>query len=507
MQGAYRGGFSFTPKVALMLLAGYYLLHVVVRTLVSDSLHLDEAEQLIVTQEWRWGYGSQPPLYNWIQMLVFSLFGPSVLSLALLKNLLLFGIAGLTFLSAREVFQDPSEATDAMLSLLFVPGLVWESQRDQTHLVLATLLSAATFFLFLRLARLRQTWLFLACGVVAGLGVLAKYNFALVLVAVTLAAASIREIRGALNPRGALLFLCGFLLVTAAHFWWMAHHRDLVLAQSQSFGQKMDSPGVAAVLGLGQVLLRIVEYGAAPVLVFAGYWLVKDRREVGPVANPAGLQLLRRTVMIGLGLVLVIAMVFQVTRLKARWLQPLLIVLPILLVAAARPHLTAAGRWRLAVSACCVMLVVPVLLYGRVLAAGLTGKTTSLNHPYSAWAGQLREAGFTNGNILAYDKTLAGNLKLQFPASRVVLPEFTDVALLTNAPVLIVWKPAESETARAEAMQFAERMHLTGLTALPLGRVTAPARYQPLETLSLGFVRGPELSAIRQPASAGSGPQ
>lgn len=506
MQGACHGGLSFTTKSALLLLAVYYLLHVALRTLVSDSLHLDEAEQLIVTQEWRLGYGSQPPLYNWIQKLFFSLLGPSVLALALLKNLLLFGIAGLTLLSAQEVFRDPSEATDAMLALYLVPGLVWESQRDQTHLVLATFLSAAMFFLVLRLVRSRQTWLFPACGVVAGMGVLAKYNFALVLGSLTLATAFLREFRKAMSARGALLFLGGFLAVTAAHFGWMSNHWDLVMSQSKSFGLRPESPWVAAMLGLAQVLFRIVEYCAAPVLVFAAYRLIEGRRAVGAVANPAGLKLLQRTLLIGLGLVVVIAMAFQVTRLKARWLQPLLIVLPIVLVAAVRPRLTAAGRWRLAVSVCGVMLVVPVLLYGRVVAAGLTGKTTSLNQPYAAWAGELRDTGFTLGNILANDKTLAGNLKLQFPDSRVVMPEFIDVSLLTNAPVLIVWKPAESETARAEAMQFAARMNLPGLAALPAGRVIAPVQYRPNERLSLGFIKGPELSVIRQAAAAGSGP-
>ena len=46
----------------LLVVAGYFLLRAVVRTLVSNTPEWDEAEQLIQTQTWSWGYGPQPPL-------------------------------------------------------------------------------------------------------------------------------------------------------------------------------------------------------------------------------------------------------------------------------------------------------------------------------------------------------------------------------------------------------------------------------------------------------------
>ncbi len=498
MHDARHGGFSLTSKGILILLAAYYVLNFVLRTFVSDSLQLDEAEQLIVTQEWRWGYGSQPPLYNWLQKLVFLALGPSVLSLALLKNLLLYGIVVFTFLTAREVFGPGSDAGDSALALMLIPGLVWESQRDQTHLVLATLLSVATFYLFLRMTRSRQAWLFATCGAVAGLGVLAKYNFALVLAALFVAAGSLRNIRGAFNVRNGLWFLAGFLTVTFAHFWWMYSQWELVLTQSESFEQQLESPLNATLLGVGQVLLRIVEYGAVPVLIFAGYRLTAARRKTGELANPAGLELLRRSVLVGLALVLVIVVVFQVTKVKARWLQPMLIVLPILLVGAARPYLTVAGRFRLLALVCAVLVAVPALLYGRVVALRREGRPSNLNLPYPAWAAQIRNSGFRRGNILAADKAVAGNLKLQFPESPVLTPEFTDVELLPGGPVLLAWRPADSPDARAEAQSFAEKLLGDGIELPPSNQVEAPALYDTATTLSLGFVLI-EAAAVVQP--------
>jgi hypothetical protein len=233
-------------------------------------------------------------------------------------------------------------------------------------------------------------------------------------------------------------------------------------------------------------------YCVVPVVIFAGYRLTRRCGEVREIANPAGLKLLQRSVWIGLLLILVTAVLFQVTRIKARWLQPLMIVLPIILVAGARPYLAGAGRRRLALLVCLVMLAVPTLLYGRVVAAGLRGKTTSLNVPYAGWAAQLRSAGFTRGNLLTSDKALAGNLKLHFPDSRVVTPEFSRMALLPESPALVAWRPAESAVARAETLRFAEQMFPGRFDSLPVQRVEAPAWRAPAELQTLGFVEAGE---------------
>src|SRR5262245_13051750 len=82
-----------------ILLGIYFGLQIVTRSLVSNSLRMDEAEQLLLIQEWSWGYGSQPPLYTWMQKILISAFGINVLALSLLKNALLLSIYSFVFLS------------------------------------------------------------------------------------------------------------------------------------------------------------------------------------------------------------------------------------------------------------------------------------------------------------------------------------------------------------------------------------------------------------------------
>ena len=72
------------------LLALYFLLSLVARVSLSGGLELDESEQILLAQVPRLGYGPQPPLYTWLQYLVFSLFGQTIFSLSLIKSVLLF---------------------------------------------------------------------------------------------------------------------------------------------------------------------------------------------------------------------------------------------------------------------------------------------------------------------------------------------------------------------------------------------------------------------------------
>ncbi|MCX6865636.1 MAG: glycosyltransferase family 39 protein [Verrucomicrobia bacterium] len=111
----------------LLLLVLYFTLHLLLRLCVSNSAELDEAEQLLLTQDLRLGYGSQPPLYTWLQSGLFALCGINIFALAVLKNGLLFLTYFFVYLGAREITRDNNRAVIAMLSLLWIPQICWES--------------------------------------------------------------------------------------------------------------------------------------------------------------------------------------------------------------------------------------------------------------------------------------------------------------------------------------------------------------------------------------------
>src|SRR5262249_55550352 len=148
-----------------------------VRLWIPSALELDEAEQLVLTQRLAWGYGHQGPLYTWLLALVFGLVGVSPLALALVKNGLLLAAYVLVYRSARLVTGSHDHAAIAAVSLLFVPQIAWESQRDLTHTVLAVTAAAATLFLILRLCAAPAASLYVALGGAVAVGLLAKGSY------------------------------------------------------------------------------------------------------------------------------------------------------------------------------------------------------------------------------------------------------------------------------------------------------------------------------------------
>ncbi|EGK70866.1 hypothetical protein METUNv1_03091 [Methyloversatilis universalis FAM5] len=137
-------------KGPFALLVVYFGAQVCARVFASPGLELHEAEQALWTQDLALGSGTQPPLYTWVQWLVFKLFGVSIFSLSLLKNTLLASTYGFVWLAARR-WLPPSLAVLAAASLLLIPQIGWESQRDLTHSVLAAAVAAATLYVLIRL--------------------------------------------------------------------------------------------------------------------------------------------------------------------------------------------------------------------------------------------------------------------------------------------------------------------------------------------------------------------
>ena len=84
----------------------FFAARAVVRTVVSDTPELDEAEQVIQAQTWAWGYGPQPPLYTWIQKLFFHALGTTIFALALLNGLILFGTCATAYLAGKNFSGD-----------------------------------------------------------------------------------------------------------------------------------------------------------------------------------------------------------------------------------------------------------------------------------------------------------------------------------------------------------------------------------------------------------------
>ena len=481
--------FFENPRTALGLLAGYFALHVILRWLVSDSMQTDEAEQVLVTQVWLWGYGSQPPLYTWLQIPLFAIFGVNLFALALLKNCLLFCIYLFTYLTGREIFRETRPALLAAFSLFSIVLFAWESQRDQTHLVLATAVATATLYVAVRLTKSRAAGWYCLLGLLAGLGVLSKYNYAAMIVSLLLAAISLPALRPAFLSPNMLLTVACFLLILAPHAYWAVTNPELLFSQSNKF--KIPESGsflVASLNGTALLVKRIFEYTIGTLVLFA-FISIRAPRVAEPSADRTLVLWIQRMMIVGLILCFIAVFAFHVTALRARWLQPLLISLPLVLVGWTQPRLDQKRINFVFTLAAMMMLLVPVTLYGRVRAAAWFGRTTHLNTPYRSFAEQIRATGFARGLIIAEGHQLGGNMRLQFPDSTTVAAQNIRIPMpSTNyLPTLIVWQPIGKLQMPQPLLKFSEREFDFDRNQVRVQEISAPALYAPDKVETLHF--------------------
>jgi len=111
----------------LAFLSAYFVLQAALRLACLSSLEPDDAEMAVITQQFAAGYGSRPPLYNWIQILVTEIFGLGAPSFVIAHFLLLWPTFVFMFLAARVVLGDDVKAAAVALALFAIQQVGWET--------------------------------------------------------------------------------------------------------------------------------------------------------------------------------------------------------------------------------------------------------------------------------------------------------------------------------------------------------------------------------------------
>ncbi|MGO7161433.1 glycosyltransferase family 39 protein, partial [Rhizobium johnstonii] len=210
-----------TIKTAGLLLAAYFVLNIVLRIVLPHSLELDEAEQSFFSQYLLAGYGPQPPFYNWMQYAVVSVTGISIGALIVPKNILLFLSYLFYGLAGRRVLKDEALAAVGMLALITLPQVSYMAQQDLTHTT--ALLFASSLFLygFFRTLDRPDMASYLLLGLATGIGLISKYNFALMPVVALIAILPDAEWRRRALDWRMLAAITVALVIVLPHAVWL----------------------------------------------------------------------------------------------------------------------------------------------------------------------------------------------------------------------------------------------------------------------------------------------
>ncbi len=408
-------------RFPIALLLGWFAAQVVLRVLVSGSLELDEAEQTLDARSLALGYGTQPPLYTWLQYAFFRVFGVSVFALALAKNLMLFAAWTFTLLAARRVMTARA-AWLGTLSMLWLVSLSWDAQRDLTHTVLATTTAAAVVYAFVRVAQRPGVAEHVALGVAFGLAVLAKYNnvaFAALLAATALVVPQLR--RRVFRARLAWTIAVAAVVV-APHALWLLGNWQLASAGTiaKMGAEPANASAFDRLVGLGSALLALVGFATPFWIVVLGFF---GRRACAPPIDAQAARVVRAYLLFFVALLVAMVVAGGVTHFKPRWFVPGLFALPAMFFAmrptlAEGPRADAYRRATLAFGA-----LVFVLLAAKVPVEGRFAGPGDLNEPIGALAAALRADGFEQGVIVSDERRLAARLRVQFPDSTIVLAD------------------------------------------------------------------------------------
>jgi 4-amino-4-deoxy-L-arabinose transferase-like glycosyltransferase len=472
------------PELVFWLILGYFTLSVLLRALRSDSLQNDEAEQAFQAQFLLLGYGRQPPFYNWLQIGMAELFGLSIFTISLLKNVLLFLCCLFYWLAARMLMDDRRLPLVAMLGVLAVPSVTILAQRDLTHATATLCLVSLFLCVFIRTLKQPSLGSYIMLGITVGIGAITKYNFVIVPLAAALAVLPEPQFRKRLLDVRVLAALCAAAVVALPHLIWAVMHLDAATTgtvEAMREGSSGD-PLKDTIRGLISILLSTIE-GSLPVILLFGlvFW-----RDVGAAwrAESAWTRVIGRMIVVCIVLVAVIGIGFGASSIRQKWLSPFLLLLPLYLslkFAAAR---TDSGTSVARMAPPLMGIVTGFIVYLALsnIIGPFLGKYGKEHIPYRPMLEQvLAQRGEHPAYILTDDLMTAGNTRLHYPAVPVMMPGFDQPIPLASAERrgsgLLIW-PAGAETDALPA-RLADLVRPNGVApeTVPIAHLDVPYNF------------------------------
>ncbi|MDX5595014.1 ArnT family glycosyltransferase [Pseudovibrio sp. SPO723] len=452
------------------MLCVYFALQVAIRLLSSANLGLDEAEQIIAAQSLEWGYGPQPPLYSWLVVAFFSVFGKSLFALSLLKNAtLLLGYLGVWFTAKR--MGGKTFAALATASIIFLPQISWEAQRALSHSVL--LFAAASWTVYVMLLCIDKPTLLRAAalGGVVAIGALAKFNYFFLLAAVLIGCLAQPAGRRLLFSRYAVISIGVAAVLLFMPALWMVQNQDLLFSRVHKFGiHRVEEPWYAGPFSL---LRASISFIAVSLAVYLPFLFLRRSEDKAPKAdvNKSACQFLLATLLAAITVIFLAMVMSGTTVVKDRWLQPTLFVFPVILAGWAWPRMTPnrlayvfgiAGACTLA-----IMIAMPINMN-----RDSTKRPSAHKIPSSAIAERVNANGAAV--VLGEPKEFVGAVGYHLEDVTITSHEYAALRIPFNRPVMLIWRHPRDTEAPDKLKRLYERLYGEPLSPTTATKVELP---------------------------------
>ncbi|MGF1477681.1 MAG: glycosyltransferase family 39 protein [Geminicoccaceae bacterium] len=446
-----------SPTRVALLLALFLGLHASI-TLVAGLAHppaalgMDDAEQAMFAQQFSWSYRfQQPPLFTWILNALAHLGPVNIVSLTLLRYALLAALFILMWRLGQLWLDDPRAAALATLSLAAIYIFGYYAHHDLTHSTILATTVAASLLVFARIERSPSWANYGALGVCFGLGMLSKWNFLILALALPATALAFPRTRAlVLTTKSLLAAAIAAAIALPSIFWVLSQRHDFKALSREVLAERHESSGLGTALTTGSLdLLEAVIAFPQPwaALFLLAFGLALWR---GPVTWSPRARFLALFIAIGIGLHALLLIVLQAATFSERWMITVLMPLPLLgfvLIDAIGLPRTGA-RLFVGLCVCAMMLSLGFRAWAYVAGADACGKCR-LHGPFDDLKDQLLRVGYRDsGTIVTEQFYVGGNLRVWFPESRIRSPLYpTSVwpPARPDQPCLLAWENREPD--------------------------------------------------------------
>ena len=393
--------FAVSPIGFFAILFVYIATSIFLRLWISPVLGTDEIEQALLANDWRLGYNPrQPPLYTWIVLSGYSVFGRTLLAHVVVKYGVLAAMFAASYFAGRRLLKLPARAALATYALVLLYNIGWGAHTGYTHSLLLSVFIFLTLWVLSRAFEGGRLFDYALFGVIMGLGFLTKFSFAIFLVPLLIGCCFVAPLRaGLLNWRTlASVVIAVAILVLPVN--WMIHAPYHYARALQQVAGVAENSSYFANVGAG--LLSLL---SGPVSFLAPFWIVallfwRTLRTKGEGDAGWGRALWIALSVSGVALIALVFVV-QVTDFKPRYLHPVLLMAPLLffLWLDRRPANPGAERWFAGVAGVFAIIVFAGLT-AQALVEPRDCRNCWLQMPVPALGAELERQGLGDGTVL-----------------------------------------------------------------------------------------------------------
>lgn len=238
--------FRLLPRLPLALrlltaLSAFGVIWLWMLNSVDLVIPLDNVEQLVWVRSMEWGYYKHPPLLTWLLWPVVYVVGLNSTATTVLGATISLTSVGLIYPMARKA----GGQAFAVIALLGVLCVSFYSDRLHyyNHNTILTLWVALSAHIFLRLLlKPRLRW-WLALGVVGGLGMLSKYQYALMIAPIAVLYVQRKMWQQKVNRLGLAVAALISASLVSPHLYWLLQQPagPVDYAMNSALGQHMDA--------------------------------------------------------------------------------------------------------------------------------------------------------------------------------------------------------------------------------------------------------------------------